>query len=94
MLFNTLKSPSLVSDEFNGMCVEFKVEAQVQVLPNPGNIRRSMRLITFRNFNDYTLKVVQFDAKQQVHMIPAKGTIQVMVAPDEQLPKIERTDNV
>lgn len=86
MLYNGQVGKSLVSDDFNQMCVDHHVEATIQVHPNPGDPLRAMRLITFRNFNAATVKVIQFNKEQ---IIPGKGTLQVMLIPDEPLPKLE-----
>lgn len=90
MLYPGPNGPSLVSNEFNDMCIEFRVEVTIQILSNPGDIFRSMRVITFRNFSDETIKVLQQDKRKSVHYIPGKGTVQVMIAPDESLPMFER----
>lgn len=74
------------------MCARFKVETQIQALPNPGDVYRAMRLITFRNFSNDTLKLIQFDEQQQTHLIPAKGSVVVMLGPQESLPKIEKAN--
>jgi hypothetical protein len=86
MLFSGQRGPSLVSEDFNQMCVDYHVEATVQAYPNPGK-GGTMRIITFRNFNDVTIEVIQFN---KTTFIPAKGTGQVMLMPDEALPKLER----
>jgi hypothetical protein len=80
---------SVVSDEFNQMCVDFHVEATVQPFPNPGNLTSTPRMITFRSFAAETLKVVR---KDKVDLIPAKGTVQLMLQADEPLPKLERIE--
>ena len=72
MLYNGPFGKTLVSDEFNGQCVEHHVEAAVKPSPNPGNPHRAMRLISFRSFNTELVKVIQQNKNKQVHMIPAK----------------------
>jgi hypothetical protein len=91
MLFNGPNGKTLVSDEFNQMCIDNHVEASVQAYPNPGNLHGAMRLITFRNFDAVTVKVVRSNNK--VELIPSKGTLQVMLAPEEPLPTLERMED-
>jgi hypothetical protein len=86
MLYSGQNGPSLVSEAFNQMCVDQRVEATVQAFPNPGQ-SRAMRIITFRNFNDCTIEIIQ---SNKTTFIPAKGTGLVMLKPDEPLPTIER----
>jgi hypothetical protein len=83
----------LVSDEFNQMCVDARVEARVQGMSNPGDPYHAMRIITFRNFSDVPATVTQYDKRKQIHVIPAKGELQVMLAPDEDLPLVQRGNN-
>lgn len=90
MLYDGAFGKSLVSPEFNDMCTRVQVEARVQASANPGNPMRAMRLITFRNFNTTTVKVTQHNKRRQVHIIPAKGELQIMLMPDEQLPALEK----
>ncbi len=88
----------MVSDEFNAMCTEMKVEARVQPLPNPGDPMQSMRLITLTNFNPKdSVTVTEQNAKRKVHIVGPKGTLQIMVSPTDQLPLIAKglpNDNV
>lgn len=72
------------------MCTRVQVEARVQPSANPGSPMRAMRLITFRNFNSETVKVTQQNKRKQVHIIPAKGELQIMLMPDESLPTVEK----
>lgn len=90
MLHNGQYGKSLVSEEFNQMCIDNHVEATIQAFPNPGSLQQGMRLITFRNFNDTTVKVTWSNKMQ---MVPAKGTLQVLLPPDEPLPNIERMED-
>jgi acetolactate synthase regulatory subunit len=89
MLYSGQHGKTLVSDEFNRMCVDCRVEATIQAYPNPGNVERAMRVVTFRNFNVGTVKVIQSNREQ---IIPGKGTLQLMLTPDEPLPKLERIE--
>lgn len=89
MLYNSRFGKTTVSDEFNQMCVDFHVEATVQVFPNPGNLKSAPRMITFRSFVNETIKVVR---GAKIDLIPAKGTVQVMLQHDEPLPKLERME--
>ena len=65
----------------------------MQPLPNPGDPYRALLLITFKSFNDDVLKVTQNNKKNQVHLLPSKGEIQIMVMPGEDMPIIEKDDN-
>jgi hypothetical protein len=75
------------------MCVDARVEARVQATPNPGDPYRAMRLITFKNFSEIPAKVTQYNKKNQTHIIPGKGELQIMLTPDEQLPLVEKGPN-
>ena len=90
MQFDGSNGKTLVSDEFNQMCVEACVEVQVQALPNPGDPFRAIRILTIRNFNDTTVRVTQFDAKNTISHIPSKGSVQVMLGAIEPMPTFER----
>jgi hypothetical protein len=90
MLYNGQNGKTLVSDNFNENCVDCKVEATIQAFPNPGDVMKAMRLITFRNFSDQTVKVIRISGK--IDMIPGKGTVQIMLMPDDELPKLERIE--
>jgi len=90
VLHNGQYGKSLISDEFNQLCIDNHIEATVQAYPNPGNLQNAVRLITFRNFNAVTVKVIQ---SNKVQMIPATGTLQIMLLPDEPLPSFERMED-
>lgn len=100
MLFAGKRGDSLVSDEFNQMCTEARVEARVQAFPNPGNLTKALRLITFRNFNKELVTVVQQSNKNTIHYIPAAiqgldgrlttGELQILIMPDEPLPIVKK----
>jgi hypothetical protein len=87
MLYSGPHGKSLVTDEFNQMCVDCHVEAVVQAFPNPGNLQKAMRKISFRNFDAVTVKVIRAN---KIEMIPGKGTLEVLLLADEELPKLER----
>lgn len=78
------------SEEFKQACVDTYVEATVQAFLNPGNLQAAMRMITFRNFNIRTVKVIQ---GKKTHMIPGNGTVQVLLSPDEPMPRLERMED-
>jgi hypothetical protein len=84
--------PSLVSEEFNQMCVAAHVEARVSSMPNPGDPYNALRRITFRNFATTTAKVTQYNKRKQIHTIPAKGGLEIMLQADEALPLVEAND--
>ena len=91
MFYDGKFGKSLVSDEFNQLCTDCHVEASVRPFPNPGNPSMPMRVVIFRNFNQREeVKVTQFNEKKEVHLIPAKGELQIMLKPGEQLPHLER----
>lgn len=89
MFFLGTRGPSLVSDEFNQMCTDAHVEARVRPLANPGDPYNALRVISFRNFGSKTATVTQFNKRNDVHTIPAKGGIEIMLGPDEPLPYVE-----
>ena len=100
MLYAGRAGKSLVSDEFNQMCTEAKVEARIQAFPNPGNPEKALRLITFRNFNKEIATVTQQNAQRKVHYIPAAmqgidgrlttGELQMLLQPNEELPIVKK----
>jgi hypothetical protein len=90
MLYQGAAGRSLVSEDFNRLCTENRIEARVQAFPNPGNPLRAMRLITFTNFNNTSMTIVQQDRRKKRHLLPAKGTLEVLLAPDEPMPEIEK----
>jgi len=90
MLYAGTAGRSLVSEDFNRLCTEFRVEARIQVFPNPGDPLRSMRLVILTNFNNVSLTVIQQGRKQKRHFLPAKGTLEIMMAPDEPFPEFEK----
>jgi hypothetical protein len=90
MIFDGPNGKTLVSEEFNQMCMDECVEVQVQAMPNPGDPFRAIRMLTIRNFNDTTVRVMQYNDKNTVHYIPAKGSVQMTLAAIEPMPSIER----
>jgi hypothetical protein len=98
MLFTGRLGNSLVSDEFNQMCTDARVEARIQAFPNPGDPLKALRLITFKNYNLTLATVIQQSGK--AHQIPAAikgidgrlsvGELQLMIKPDEELPKVKK----
>lgn len=87
MLYSGQFGETLVSDQFNALCILARVEAQIQPFPNPGDPSKSARMIRFRNFNtDKAVKVTQL---KQTHMIPANGELTIMLRADEDLPNLE-----
>lgn len=90
MLYSGAYGKSLVSDDFNQKCLEMHVEARVQSFPNPGDPMHSMRLVTFKNFNNESVTVIEQNRKQKRHFIPAKGELQIMVAPGEEMPLVQK----
>ncbi len=87
--FPSAFSRSLVSDEFNRLCVQKRVEAKVQAYPNPGDPLRSVRLITFKNFNNEPITIFQNNRKKTRTVIPPNGEAEIMVMSGEELPDIE-----
>jgi hypothetical protein len=93
MLYAGPQGRSLVSEDFNQLCTSMLIEAKVQVLPNPGDPFRSVRIITLRSFNTCVVSVTQKNKKQTKTLIPAKGEGEIMLMPDEELPVIEKVGN-
>jgi hypothetical protein len=93
MLYDGPVGRSLVSDDYNHLCAEYRVEARVQAFPNPGDVFKALRLVTFTNFNNDPLTVIQQDRTKKRHFLPAKGTLEVMLLPGESMPTFERGYN-
>lgn len=94
MLYPGKHGQSLVSEEFNQMCVDNNVEVTVKALPNPGNPYQAVRMLEFKSFTDSVIRVTQYDHKNTVHNIPARGSIQMVLGASESLPLIEKVPNV
>jgi hypothetical protein len=90
MLYSGQYGKSLVSDDFNQMCTDFQVEATIQAFPNPGEMSKAMRLITFQSYSKHTIKIIQSRGKE--NFIPAKGSCQVMLQADDPLPMLEKVE--
>lgn len=90
MLYNGQFGKTLVSEEFNTQCVIHSVEAAVKPSPNPGDPYHALRQISFRSFNSKLVKVIQQNKKKTEHLIPAKGTLDIVLAPGESLPILEK----
>jgi len=93
MIYAGMSRGSLVTEEFNSKCTEYRIEARIQVYPNPGSPTQAMRLITFTNFNNEALMILQQDRRKRKHILPARGTLEVLIAADEPLPEIQRELN-
>jgi hypothetical protein len=91
MLYSGQYGKSLVSDDFNQMCTDLKVEVTIQAFPNPGNTNQAMRKITFQNYDKFTIKIIR---DKKIDYIPAKGTAEIMLRGDEPLPTLERMEDV
>ena len=88
-----LNSVNFISEEFNQWCVQNNVQVTVKPLPNPGNPYQAVRMLEFRSFSRSVIKVTQKDRNRTEHYIPAEGTIQFIIKPDEQLPDIEKVED-
>ena len=87
MLYGPQGRESLVSEQFNEMCIMFRVEARIEPFPNPGDPYRPMRRIHFKSFNDQTLFVYQQTQKGQKKVtLPSKGNCDILISPDDPLP--------
>lgn len=75
-------------EEFNQSCLDASVEVSVSTLPNPGNYQAALRVLTFNNYGDQVVSIICTD---KTYFVPAKGTQQVVLRYDEELPKLERT---
>lgn len=93
MLYNGPNGKSLVSEEFNQLCVANQVEVTVQAFPNPGNPYRAMRKLTIRSFSDSIIRVMQYNAKSQIHNIPERGSIEILLSESEPMPLIEKVED-
>jgi len=93
MLFDGPRGKTLVSEEFNQMCIDNQVEVTIQARPNPGNPYVATRLLTIRSFSDSVIKVYQQGSKEQIHMIPAHGSVEVMLmSSNDPLPRFEKVE--
>ena len=78
----------MVSEHFNEMCANARVECRIQALPNPGNGFNPLRQLTFTNYNaDSVITVMEQDTKR-VHIILPKGTLQIAVKSGAILPLV------
>lgn len=93
MLYDGPRGKTLVPPEFNQLCIDNQVEVTVQAFSNPGNPYRAMRKLSFHNFSDNVIVVRQFNAKNQSHNIPARGTLEILLMNDEPLPMIEKVED-
>jgi hypothetical protein len=78
----------IISEEFNQLCRSCLVKASVRLFSNPGDPANPMRLLTLHNFNKSDAVRVVRDEKEVY--IPAEGELQIMLAPGESWPQIER----
>jgi hypothetical protein len=85
--------PSLISEEFNQLCIDLHVEVTVRPLPNPGNPYQAVRMLEFKSFSDTVIRITQNDSNSTVHNIPARGSIQMILKPGELLPNIEKVSD-
>lgn len=79
-----------ISEEFKDQCDQFRVMVGMRPHPNPGNPYQPMRLISFKNFNNEPITVVQNNRKMRKHVIPAFGELQIMLEPGEQFPTLSK----
>jgi hypothetical protein len=78
-----------ISEEFTELCVVNLVEARIQPLPNPGNPYQAVRMLEIKSFSNSVVRITQKNNKKTEHYIPAGGTVQMIIKPDEHLPSIE-----
>lgn len=93
MLHPGPNGPSLISEEFNELCVLNKVEAIVRPLANPGNPYQAVRMMEIRSFNNSVVCVTQNNSKRTQHFIPAMGSVQMILGSSESLPTIEQVSD-
>lgn len=98
MLYGPPGRESLVSEQFNDMCVRYRVEARIEPFPNPGDPYRPMRRIHFRSFNERTVFVYQLLAgkidknRQPVEKkvtLPIKGECDILIGPNDPMPRLD-----
>jgi hypothetical protein len=77
-----------ISEEFNQLCRNCSVKASVRLFSNPGNPMNLLRLVTLHNFNK--AEIIKVIRNGKIQFIPAEGELQIMLAPDESWPQIER----
>jgi hypothetical protein len=93
MMYPGPNGPSLISEEFNQLCIDNQVEVSVKPLPNPGTPYQAIRMLEIKSFSDSVVCVTQNDTKRTTHYIPAHGSIQMILRPDELLPNIEKVSD-
>lgn len=83
-------SEYIIPEEFKEHCDSLSVTVSLRPFPNPGNPYRAMRLLEFKNYSTKFVDVQQYDRKAKKHIIPASGSLQIMLAPDEMYPTLTR----
>lgn len=84
-----LSRPDKAMEEFYQHCTQFKVEFKVESLPNPSDFSL-LRVMTIQSHNDDVIKVVREDGDHL--LLPARGTVQVMLHQYELPPTFERIE--
>lgn len=85
------ESPQVL-EEFKQLCVDTHVECTFKSLPNPGSPFRSFRMLEFRSFTQDVIKITQQNKNSTVHLIPAMGSVQMILQSDESLPNIQKAE--
>ena len=68
------------------MCLGAQVEASVQPFLNPGDPFNFLRLISFQNYGDRIVTIIQRDKKKTTTNILAKGELKILLQYGEDLP--------
>jgi len=76
-------------EEFHDLCAQFHIEAKIEALPNPSDYGM-IRIFTFQSFNDDTIRVILEHG--DTVMLPARGTVQIMLLLHELPPTFERIE--
>ena len=91
-MFGPLESPGgrVIPDQFKDQCDAFRIAVGLRPFPNPGNPYQPMRLLSFRNYSNVPITVTQNNRKMKKHIMPANGTLEIMLEPGEQFPTISK----
>lgn len=82
-----------ITDEFNALCAEYKIQCRVSAMPNPGDPFRASRLLHFKSFNNSMIVIRQNNKKKTVTQIPARGECDILLLPEEDYPKFSEVKN-
>ncbi len=77
-------------DQFKEHCEAYRVMVGIRAFPNPGSPYEPMRVLSFRNFTNALIHVQRLDKKARKYVLPANGTLEIMIAPSEPYPQLSK----